>query len=113
MKKITILLSFLAITLGNSQTNLEDFEGAAPTVTDTGFTSTNVVANPDSSTGSGNESANVLELITSAAGNAWQEAEMVIQNNTIDMTTADKTLTIDIYSTNPVEYMIKLVDGDV
>ena len=113
MKKITILLSFLAITLGNSQTNLEDFEGAAPTVTDTGFTSTNVVANPDSSTGSGNESANVLELITNGAGNAWQEAEMVIQNNTIDMTTADKTLTIDIYSTNPVEYMIKLVDGDV
>ena len=55
MKKITILLSFLAITLGNSQTNLEDFEGASPTVTDTGFTSTNVVANPDSSTGSGND----------------------------------------------------------
>lgn len=109
MKKITLLFCLLAVTFGYSQqVVLEDFEGTAPS-TDLfdGFTSATVVANPT------NASEQSLELITNAAGQAWQGAKLIIQNTTIDMTTADKTMTVDIYSTTPRDFLFKLVDGVV
>ena len=88
MKKITLIMCLFLSFSGISQVTLEGFEGTAPnTNLFAGFTSATVVANPDAAVGSGNESANVLELVTSATGDAWQAAELVIQNNTIDMTT--------------------------
>ena len=110
MKKITLIMCLFLSFSGIAQVTLEGFEGTAPTTNlFTGFTSATVVANPDAAVGSGNESANVLELVTSATGEAWQAAELVIQNNTIDMTTSDKTMTVDIYSVAAVDYLFKLV----
>ena len=110
MKKITLIICLFLSFSGISQVTLEGFEGTAPnTNLFAGFTSATVVANPDAAVGSGNESANVLELVTSATGDAWQAAELVIQNNTIDMTTSDKTMTVDIYSVAAVDYLFKLV----
>lgn len=109
MKKITLLFCLLAVTFGYSQqVVLEDFEGTAPS-TDLfdGFTSATVVANPT------NAAEQSLELITSATGQSWQGAKLTIQNTTIDMTTADKTMTVDIYSTTPRDFLFKLVDGAV
>lgn len=109
MKKITLLFCLLAVAFGYSQqVVLEDFEGTAPsTELFDGFTSATVVANPT------NASEQSLELITNAAGQAWQGAKLIIQNTTIDMTTADKTMTVDIYSTTPRDFLFKLVDGAV
>ena len=110
MKKITLIMCLFLSFSGIAQVTLEGFEGTAPnTNLFAGFTSATVVANPDAAVGSGNESANVLELVTSATGDAWQAAELVIQNNTIDMNTSDKTMTVDIYSVAAVDYLFKLV----
>jgi hypothetical protein len=109
MKKITFLFVLLTVSLGYSQqVVLEDFEGTAPS-TDLfdGFTSALVEADPV------NAAEQSLELITSAAGNPWQGAKLTIQNTTIDMTTADKTMTVDVYSNTPVDFLFKLVDGEV
>ncbi len=109
MKKITLLFCLLAVSFGYSQqVVLEDFEGAAPsTELFDGFTSATVVANPT------NAAENSLELITAAAGQAWQGAKLVVQNTTIDMTTTDKTMSVDIYSTTARDFLVKLTDGDI
>jgi hypothetical protein len=108
MKKITLFLLLLTASFGYAQEVLENFEGTAPS-TDLfdGFTSATVTANPT------NAAEKSLELITSASGQSWQGAKLVIENNTIDMTTADKTMTVDIYSTTPRDFLFKLVDGDI
>lgn len=108
MKKLTFLLMAFVLSFGQAQTTLEDFEGDAPTTElADGFVSANVAANPD------NAAENALELVTSAAGDPWQGAVLFMQNNKIDMTTADKTMTIDVYSLTPRDFLFKLSSGDV
>jgi len=108
MKKITILFSLLVATAGFSQVVLEDFEGATPaTELADGFGSATVVADPD------NAAENALQLITDDAGNPWQGAKLIMQNNKIDMTTPDKTMTVDVYSLTPRDFLFKLSNGDV
>ena len=110
MKKITLFLLLLIASFGYSQDQevLENFEGTEPsTALFDGFTSATVAANPT------NASEKSLELITSATGQSWQGAKLVIENNTIDMTTTDKTMSVDIYSTTPRDFLFKLVDGDI
>lgn len=102
---------FISAT-GFSQTVLEDFEGTVPTTTLVGgFTSATVEDNPDQTTT--NTSAKALQLVTSDTGVAWQESKLILQNTTIDMTTADKTMTVDIYSLTAVDFLFKLTDGEV
>lgn len=110
MKKITFLLFLLTVFLGYSQVVLEDFEAATPTTLDTDGIVSSTQANPDRT---GNTSANALQLITDSAGQPWQGARLLMQKNKIDMTTANKILTADIYSTTPKEFLVKLSDGDV
>jgi hypothetical protein len=108
MKKITLFLFLLTAAFGYSQEVLEDFEGTVPsTALFDGFTSATVTANPT------NAAEKSLQLITSASGQSWQGAKLVIENNTIDMTTTDKTMSVDIYSTTPRDFLFKLVDGDI
>jgi hypothetical protein len=112
MKKITILMCLFISATGFSQTVLEDFEGTVPTTTLAGgFGSATVEDNPDQTTT--NTSAKALQLVTSATGDAWQESKLILQNTTIDMTTADKTMTVDIYSLTAVDFLFKLTDGEV
>lgn len=110
MKKITFLLFVLTISLGYSQVVLEDFEGIAPATIDSDGLISSTQSNPDMA--SANTSANALQLVTSAAGQPWQGTRLLMQNNKIDMTTTNKVLTVDIYSTMPREFLAKLSDGD-
>ena len=83
MKKITFLLVCLIATVGMSQTNLEDFEGSPDFSGFEGLGGANVVANP--SVDSNNGSATVGELIVVQSGNPWQGANLVMQQNYIDV----------------------------
>lgn len=116
MKKNTFLLLLLTVSLGYSQVVIEDFEGTAPMTVDSDGMVSSTQANPDQTPGTNpnpNASANALQLVTAAAGQPWQGARLLMQNNKIDMTTANKVLTADIYSTVPREFLAKLSNGDV
>ena len=115
MKKITLLLFlFTAWTGFSQQTVLEDFDGSAPNTADENGT-TNVVIEGISggapeSAGGGNNS---LKIITSASGQPWQGAAVVTQDNYIDMSGTDKTLTVDVYSDNILNILGKLEGGQL
>ena len=107
MKKITLLLALLMVSVGFGQTVLEDFEGTAPELSSDGPIVTTIVVNPTVS------AEKSLELITKAAGSPWQGAQLIMQSNKIDMTTADKTMTIDIYSNVARRFLLKLSKPDL
>ena len=88
MKKITLLLILLTVSFGYSQTNLEDFDGTPPTFN--GFEGLGS-AMVTTDTGGVNLAG---QLITAAAGEKWQGAELIMQSNMIDLTT-EKTVSVD------------------
>ncbi len=112
MKKITFLLCLLITSLGFSQVVIEDFEGAAPplrvenvpAMPNEGGTLAAIVADPVAVNG------DVLEFITDSAGVPWQQAELTLQNNYIDLRTSND-IDVDVYSVAPVDVLIKLVGG--
>lgn len=102
MKKITLLFLFLTVSLGYSQVVLEDFEGAAPTVDLTnGLGSATITT--DRAAG---PNGNVLEIISASTGDPWQQADLIMQNNLIDLTTT-KTVDVDIYSTTAINILAR------
>ena len=106
MKKITLLLllTFLVISFGYSQTVLEDFDGTAPTVNGfEGLGSATITADP------ADASNTALELITSASGQGWQGAELIMQSNLIDLS-SDNTMKIDVYATTAFTMFAKVED---
>ncbi len=105
MKKITFLLILLMTSLGYSQqVVLEDFEGTPPTFNGfEGLASATITADPV------NGSNTAGELITSAAGQGWQGAELILQSNMIDLST-DKTVSVDVYSTTAFNLLGKVED---
>lgn len=110
MKKITFLLVCLIATVGMSQTNLEDFEGSPDFSGFEGLGGANVVANP--SVDSNNGSATVGELIVVQSGNPWQGANLVMQQNYIDVSNpVSNTVTVQAYSTTAFTLFAKLTDG--
>jgi len=117
MKKITFLLCLMLVSLGYAQTDLETFEGPAPTIAvanATTGTAANIVANPDASVGSGNESATVLEFITGDAGDPWQQAELTFQGDYLDLTPGiSSTMTIDVYSMEAFDVLVRVTNGVV
>ncbi|MFT5846742.1 MAG: hypothetical protein ACJARX_001694 [Psychroserpens sp.] len=105
MKKITFLLLLLTVSFGYAQVVLEDFEGTTPTITlDGGLGSASV--EPDPAMGA---NANVLEIVAAAAGDPWQQANLLMQNNNLDLT-VDPIVTVDVYSSSPINILAK-VDG--
>lgn len=99
MKKITFLLFFLVASLGYSQVVLEDFESMYPASDLNSFEgagSVSVVADP----APGGTNGNVLEIVSQASGNPWQGASMLMQSNFIDLTGANPSIQMDIYSTS-------------
>ncbi|GGZ78045.1 T9SS type A sorting domain-containing protein [Algibacter mikhailovii] len=111
MKKITFLFILLVISLGYSQQAiLEDFEGAEPETAwfDAGPNATVAVSSAESA-GTGTKS---LQLITEAAGQNWQGASLMMQNKKIDMRTADKTVSFDVYSMSGRNFLVKLASAD-
>jgi len=112
MKKITLLFCLLITSLGFSQVVLEDFEGDAPPIRvenaaaepNEDGTLAAIVADPVDVNG------NVLEFITDSAGVPWQQAELTLQGDYIDLTTSND-ISVDVYSEAPVDVLIKLVGG--
>ena len=101
-------MALLTMSLGFSQDNLEDFEGAAPTFEfSDGANTANVVADPDA----GGAQGNVLQLITNTSGDPWQGTKLIFQGDRVDLTT-DKTMTIRVYSDVPQSFLAKVVDGE-
>ena len=106
MKKITLLLLLLAVSLGYSQQTLQDFESGGLGDPFGGLASATVVADPEAMGTRGM----VAELITSDAGNIWQGTNINISPNVL--LTTDKTMTIDVYSTAALSIAVK-VTGSV
>ena len=110
MKKITFLITFLTVFVGFAQTNLEDFEGSPDFSGFEGLGGANVVGNP--SVDSNNGSDNVGELIVVQSGNPWQGANLVMQQNYIDVSDpVNNTVTVQAYSTTAFTLFAKLTDG--
>lgn len=112
MKKITFLLTFLTVvSLGYAQTNLQDFEGASPSLAGfEGLGSATVVANPNAA--GVNTSANVAELVVTAAGQPWQGAETLLTTNYIDVSNpVTNTISIDVYSTSAFTLYLQVENG--
>ena len=110
MKKITFFFLLLTVSFGYSQVVLEDFDGAtAPTIGfNNGPGSATIVADP----ATGGTNGNVLEIITGAASAPWQQAELTLQADYIDLSNAAKTVTVDVYSDSPFD-MLARADGGV
>ena len=83
-------------------TVLEDFEPVAPSLTFTNGTgSATVIPDPTMDSRGG-----VLEIITADAQAPWQQAELVLQDFDLDLTTADKTVFVDWYSDTPFDALL-------
>lgn len=114
MKKITLLLLLLSVSFGYSQVVLEDFETLTPGSTTyfgfEGLGSAGIVANP--SVDANNGSATVGELIVVQAGQPWQGAKLVMQDNYMDVSDpATMPVTVKVYSDVAFSMLAKLEDG--
>jgi len=102
MKKITLLMMLFSF-IGFSQEVVEDFENNPAVAGFEGLASASIVADPSSS-GNGQ----VLELITSTAGNPWQGAEVILADNSSLDLTSDLTVSVDVWSNVPFSPMLKV-----
>ena len=106
MKKITLLFAILTMSFSFSQIIIEDFEGAAPTITPTGgLGSASITTDPVMGT-----NGNVLQIVSAAAGDPWQQADLLTQNDQIELTT-DKTVSVDVYSSSAINVLAKVDVG--
>jgi hypothetical protein len=109
MKKITLLLGFLISSVCFAQVVLEDFEGTPPTI--------NFVNGPGTATivsdpATGGTNGNVLEIVTGAASAPWQQAELTLQGDWLNLqVSTSRTVTVDVYSTTPFDMLAKVQDG--
>ncbi len=111
MKKITLLLCLLVMSLGYSQTDvIENFDGTAPTLEpDNGDCSPNFIGMNIGTTQS--QDANSLELIAQAAGNPWQGAQVIPQGiSGMDLTT-NLNMTVEVYSDVAAGILAKVTGG--
>ena len=109
MKKITLLITLLISTLGFAQQEvIENFETPAA-FTFAGFEglgSATIVADP----AAGGTRGNGLRLVSVSTGQPWQGAEVVLQTSKIRLTT-DKTVKVDVYSTQAFSLFSKVEMG--
>ena len=107
MKKITLFFLLLTAGFSYSQVVVENFDGAtSPTVNGfEGLGSVSVIAD----TSPGGALGNVMEIVSSSSGQGWQGAELLFQNNFIDLTSTI-TVDVDVYSTTPFSMLAKVED---
>jgi hypothetical protein len=111
MKKITLLIALMITSLGFAQHVLiQDFETAPPTdYTIAGFeglASATRVADP----AAGGTRMMGFQLVSQSTGNPWQGAEVLLANSKIKLTT-DKTVKVDVYSTQAFSLFSKVESG--
>ena len=107
MKKITFLLTFLISSACIAQVVLENFEGTAPTI---GFSNGPGTATIVTDPAMGGTNGNVLEIITAASSAPWQQGELTLQNDWMDLTT-NKTVSVDVYSTSAFDMLARVEAG--
>lgn len=118
MKKITFLTLFLAVSLSYSQEIPVTFEsdiivgakGAGGVVpldanwySDSGLSSVAVVADPET----GGTNGQVGQMISSASGAVFQNAQLLLTTNYIDLT-SNGVITLDVYAESPQDFLLKL-----
>jgi hypothetical protein len=108
MKKITLLLILLTVSFGYSQINITfdpaPLEGSW--FPNESMTTADVVdATVDFAT-----YGKVGRMITNAGGAPWQNAQLIMTDNKIDMT-ASTVITADVYSTTAIEMLCKVQQG--
>jgi len=104
MRKITLMMFLLLSYVGFAQQEVvEDFENSPSVAGFEGLASATIVADP-STAGNGQ----VFELITSAAGNPWQGAEVVLADDSSLDLTSDITVSVDVWSTVAFSPMLKV-----
>ena len=106
MKKITLFITLIAFTFGFSQTIPVTFDegiSASNWYADSGLTSATVEDIVDDNPDHGN----VGKIVSSIDGDPWQNAQLLLEDNYIDLTT-NKVITLDVYSTNPQNFLLKL-----
>lgn len=111
MRKITLLLAFLTYSFGSAQTIPVDFESGVTVggnLIGDNVTSVSIVADP----ATGGTNGQVAQIVTNAATVPWQNAQLTLTSNYLDLTnaTGSKIVTISIYSTVAVDYLFKVED---
>lgn len=97
MKKITLLITLLFLTLGYAQQEvIENFTTPSTYTVNKfeGLSDASVVLDP----AAGGTRGNVLKMVSVSGGNPWQGAEVIFTASKIRLTT-DKTMKVDVYST--------------
>ena len=95
-------MSLFIVGLSFGQVVLEDFDGDAPTWTASGnLGEASFDVDPDDA---GNA---VAKLVSSAAGDPWQQADLLMQSNYIDMTPSS-VVSVRVYSDTPINVLCKL-----
>jgi hypothetical protein len=105
MKKITLLFVLITTTLSAQQVVVQNFETPA-SFTFVGFEGLSS-ASIDVDPAAGGTRMNNLKLVSQSTGNPWQGAEVVQQNTNLKLTT-DKTVSIDVYSTQAFTMLAKV-----
>lgn len=109
MKNFTLMCTlFLAYFGFSQQVLIEDFQDNA-NFTFAGFeglSGVSIVADPVS----GGTRGDGLQLVSQSAGNPWQGAEVVLLNKVLNLTT-DKTVTLDVYSSETFNLLAKVETG--
>ena len=109
MKKITLLIILLLSFAGYSQSVLEDFETTLPAgaIVADGTEAPTVVADPAANGTNGD----VMKIVTSTAGESWQNSQLFFQEESLDLTTTDKVVTVDVYSDVATFILAKTASG--
>jgi hypothetical protein len=106
MKKITLLLALLMVSVGFSQQSvIQDFEAAGGLGDAFGAAAGSVVSDPET----GGTRGQVAMLSANAAGEVWQGININISDNY--ELVSDKTMQMDVYSTTAIEFAPKAQGG--
>jgi len=118
MKKITLFITLIAFTFGFSQSIPITFDSGiiagakadgvvspldANWFSDSGLTSVSIEDLSSDSPDHGNAG----KMVSSVSGQPWQNAQILLQDNYIDLTT-NKVITLDVYSDNPQDFLLKM-----
>jgi hypothetical protein len=111
MKKITLLFFLLTISLGYSQVAvvLENFSSG---ITTSNWKVDSGLGSATTETLSPNGLAGKITTSTAAGANPWQNAQLYMQSNRINLSTANKVVTVAVYSTVTFDMLAKLRMAD-
>ena len=106
MKKILLLIFLMTISLGFSQTLRLGFESGE---SGNAFGPFGGFAIQPVEAGTGSNTSLVLPIITNPAGQIWQGTNFTL-TTPVQLTTS-KTMTIDVLSSTPVTFLMKVNGG--